>query len=139
MLRRFLSSIHPELSGSAWHRRSDEQAETSRIHLDLDRPWASRYPSKDIEGILQHEDDAVTCLDALARDATVDLWFEDHVREDPFIGYAAICEALGVDPIPAKTTIQRTNPGPISSMVENVDELRERLERSKWAWMLDAD
>ena len=107
--------------------------------MDLDRPWASRYPDKNIEGILQQEDDAVTSLGALARGAALDLWFEDHVRDDPTVGYTAICETIGIEPVPVTSVIQRTNPGPISSIVENVDELRERLEGSRWAWMLDAD
>ncbi|MEE2971907.1 MAG: hypothetical protein VX672_02180 [Planctomycetota bacterium] len=138
-LRRFLSAVRPELTGSPWHRRTSPDSDASRMRIDLDRPWASRYPDKDIEGILRQEDDAVVVLGALARDADLDLWFEDHVRDDPTVGYRAICETIGIEPVPVTTTIRRTNPGPISSIVENVDELRERLEGSRWAWMLDAD
>ena len=100
---------------------------------------AGRCGSKDIEGILQQEEEAVTSLGEPARDAALDLWFEDHVRDDPDVGHRAICDAMGVDPVLVKSTIRRTNPGPISSIIENADELRERLGRSRWAWMLDAD
>ena len=139
VLRRFLSALRPEMTGSAWHQPAPKKADAPRFHLDLDRPWASRYPTKGIEEILEQEDDANTSLGALARNAALDLWFEDHVREDPSVGYRAICDAIGVDPVRVKTTIQRTNPGPISSIIENADELCERLERSRWAWMLDSD
>ena len=139
LLRRFLSAIRPEMTGSSWHQRVSKKTETTRFHMDLDQPHPSRYPTKDIEGILQQEEDAITSLGALARDAALDLWFEDHVRDDPTVGYTAICDAMGVDPVPVNSTIRRTNPGPISSIIENADELHERLGRSRWAWMLDAD
>ena len=139
LLRRVLSAIRPELTGSSWHQQASKDTQTARFHVDLDRPYPIRYPDKDIEGILQQEEDAVTSLEALAGEAALDLWFEDHVRDDPTVGYAAICETMGVEPLAGSSTIKRTNPGPISSIVENVDELRERIERSRWAWMLDAD
>ena len=139
VLRRFISAIRPELTGSAWHQSVSEVSDSPKVQIDLDRPWASRYPDKDIEGILQQEDDALTSLGALAREAALDLWFEDHIRDDPTVGYTAICETIGVEPVSVTNIIQRTNPGPISSIVENAEELRERLEGSRWAWMIEAD
>ena len=113
--------------------------EETPVEIEARVAWRQYPDEKAWEQLLQQEEDAVTSLGALARNAALDLWFEDHVREDPSVGYRAICDAIGVDPVRVKTTIQRTNPGPISSIVENADELCERLERSRWAWMLDAD
>ena len=94
---------------------------------------AGRCGSKDIEGILQQEEEAVTSLGEPARDAALDLWFEDHVRDDPGVGHRAISDAMGVDH--QRTQMKSANDsggpgGPGCSM--RIEPHGPRLPLSSW-------
>lgn len=59
----------------------------------------------------------------------------EQVVEDAQGQMAGILKFLGVDPEPVRTTLKPTNPHPLSSILENFDEVRATLEGTEFDWM----
>lgn len=67
------------------------------------------------------------------------LSYEDDIMKDPFIAYRKSCEFIGVDTQHPMIRFSRTNPFPITQMVENFNELRKALQNTPYEWMLFDD
>jgi hypothetical protein len=66
---------------------------------------------------------------------TLCLTYEEDIAEDPSRGYRRACEFLGVEPEPVEIKYGRTTPFPLSDVIENLDDVRAALARTKFEWM----
>ncbi len=67
------------------------------------------------------------------------LVYEDHIEADPFVGYQAVCQLMGVTPQPtARPKLTRTGNRPVRALVARPDDWVAALRGTRWEWMLDA-
>ena len=65
------------------------------------------------------------------------LTYEDDIENDPGVGYAKVCEFLGVEAVPAVCKTRHLNAAPLSEIIENYDECREYLRGTPYEKMLE--
>jgi len=67
------------------------------------------------------------------------LWltYEDHVQSDPRKGYLQICDFVGLPPCSVEVPLGRTNPFPVTEVIENYDEVVRELEPTSFRWMVE--
>ena len=67
------------------------------------------------------------------------LVYEDHIEADPYVGYSALCDFVGVAPDPAaRPKLTRTGNRPVRALVADPAAWEAALAGTRWAWMLDA-
>ena len=66
------------------------------------------------------------------------LYYEDHIEQDPRVAYRMVCDFLGLDAVDVQLTLKKRNPFPVADMVDNFEEIREVLQHTEYAWMLEA-
>ena len=114
-----------------YHLKKWEKRQFSKVTVDVEKIFAS---------VVESEKNCQLFKDALAQMDTLQLNYEEHIRDDPRVAYGLVCDHLGH--IPASTVkvrLKRTNPDTLETMVENYEELRRVFEGTKYAWMLTAD
>lgn len=67
----------------------------------------------------------------------IDLCYEDDICLDPKTAYLKVCSFLEMEPIAVDVALRRTNDFPLGEQVLNLDEVREVLCNTEFAWMLD--
>ena len=70
--------------------------------------------------------------------AWMELVYEDHIEPDPCIAYSMVCEQLRIPASPVTVTLRQINPGPLSALISNYDEICRVLSSTRFAWMLEA-
>lgn len=70
------------------------------------------------------------------RDALV-LTYEDDIASNPVDGYKRVCAFLDIEPQEVQVKLARTNPGELSSLIQNYDEVATLLSGTRYAWMLN--
>ena len=68
----------------------------------------------------------------------LELVYEDDIETSPLQGYQRVCAFLGLDPAQPMLRHRKINRGPVSDLIANIAEVRERLAPTRFAWMLDA-
>lgn len=61
----------------------------------------------------------------------------DILEHGPEVAYRKVCEFVGLEPVAVQVRNRRTNPFPLSEMLENFDEVAAVLRDTPFAWMLD--
>lgn len=118
-----------------WHRKGDEEQPATTIHMDLESiPFGPRKPLLKIFEEL--ETGEVDLRARLATKPTLDLTYEEDIESDPMAAYNSICEFTDLEAESVETTLRPTGDRPLSSMVENYDELDALLTGTSYEWML---
>lgn len=134
-LRKILSSLKAQTSGK-YHLRSGQQAEMERIRIATESVTID-YASKPLLELLTGYDEQMATLrKLLERERKLDLFYEDHVENDPKIAYQTICGFLGVNPENPVVKLDKTNPFSPSEVIENFDEVAAALKGTSYEWML---
>ena len=84
-------------------------------------------------------------MQALLRQAAADgpscrwlsLIYEDDLAESPLDGYHRVCAFLGLSPFVPDLSHRKLNPGSLSDLIANWDEIRALLAPTAFAWMLE--
>jgi hypothetical protein len=66
----------------------------------------------------------------------LELWYEDHVEHDPNVGAGAITELYRVPYTAQPAPLVRQNPGTLTSLIANFDDVRRALIETPHEWML---
>lgn len=66
------------------------------------------------------------------------LVYEDDVEQDPKRAYARICDYLNVERLTPGIPLSRTNPYPLSRVLENAGEVEAYLNGTPYEWMMKA-
>ncbi len=85
-----------------------------------------------------HLEEMLRVTGAGTPEGSIHVIYEDHVEQDPRVGYEMICRHVGVNPGSIPPRLKKGNPFPISSMLENYDEVAAILAGTKFEWMLSA-
>lgn len=78
-------------------------------------------------------------LEALLSDQdTLSLTYETDIEQNPYVAYEQVMDYLDVTDIgKPKINLRRTNPYPISQLISNIDEVRDYLRGTPYAWMAE--
>jgi hypothetical protein len=119
-----------------WHRSKGEDNRVHSVTLD---PECVRFggcePSL-LESFRRRDAMYETMEYLLEDEQSLWLTFEDHIRDDPRVGYRKAANFLGLNPIDTQITTRRTNPHPIKDLLDNYGEVSGRMEGTPYEWML---
>ncbi len=97
------------------------------------------YTCKPLIDFLKGYDQHFSKLEvSLENRKTLKLFYEDDIEHDPIRAYKKICEFVGLEPLRnVNVRNKRINPHPLSTMIENYEEVQEYLRGSAFEWMLE--
>ena len=76
-----------------------------------------------------------------ARDSSDFRWlsltYEDDLAQSPLEGYQRVCSFLGLSAFEPILRYRKLNPGSLSELIVNWDEIRALLDPTPFAWMLE--
>lgn len=64
--------------------------------------------------------------------------YEHDIAPDPQVGYSKVQNFLGLPPYSPRVRLRRSNPEPLGDLITNLDELRQYLTGTPYAWMTKA-
>ena len=65
------------------------------------------------------------------------LTYEDDLAQSPLDGYQRVCAFLGLSAFEPNLRYRKLNPGSLSELIANWDEIRALLTQTPFAWMLE--
>ncbi|MFC6490472.1 hypothetical protein [Nitratireductor sp. GCM10026969] len=137
VLRRLISGAVLRETGQ-FHIRADQKRQKRRFRLDLHRiPLGARYLDL-IDAIRMIEEGHERLDRLLAGKQVCELNYEEHISDDPLVAYRKVMEFMGLEPCKPEILLRKTNPDPLSDMIENYDELREMVGKTSYRWMLES-
>ena len=82
-----------------------------------------------------------TLFNKCARDSSDFRWlsltYEDDLAQSPLEGYQRVCSFLGLSAFEPNLRCRKLNPGSLSALIANWDEIRALLASTPFAWMLE--
>lgn len=129
LLRRYISGAVLQLTGKAHLGVKDKPLrQLVRLNIDhfFDQAWRMQSFYRALDHQLKH-------LEVLR------LSYEEHIETDPGIAYQRVTDFLGVESLPIKVKLRKSNPFPIHELIENYAQVARRLAASEYAWMLDEE
>ena len=80
------------------------------------------------------------CFDVLDQSNSdfswLELVYEDHIEHDPHYAYRMVCDFLGLHPVDVDLRYRKMSPGRLVDLIANLDEVRDCLSPTRFAWML---
>jgi len=138
LLRRVVSTQIAVKRGAFQRRSYDAAPVLPQITLELDRLW------------LGDAHDIVTLFDRIGDEydqlfgwldkrgiACTEIVYEDHIEQDPQVGYGRICAFMGLRPGRPEVPLARINTASLRDVLLNFDAVHERLAPTRHAWMLE--
>ena len=61
---------------------------------------------------------------------------EDQIEDDPRMAYRDVCNFLDLPVVDVELRHRKMTPGRLADLIENLDEVRDCLSPSRFAWML---
>ena len=136
LLRKVVSSLVAARAGT--HHSTETAAGPAVVVIDVEAVTVDRDRAPLVQ-LLERWDRQFEDLDRrLAGRRVLPLTYEDDVEADPRLGYGRICDFLDVAPAPADVRLRPTNPFPLDAIVANLDDVREVLAGTRFAWMAEA-
>ena len=150
LLRIIISDSVAKQNG-IWHRQrhrghavpksSDQDARPSAIRIDVNAVALGSSFQRNRMSLLEHLraiEDEYQQFNALLRDKTLlQMSYEEHIQQDPRVGYRRVCEFLAVSAPEVQVDLGKTNPWPVKEIVENYDEVADVLAGTPYEWMLN--
>lgn len=137
ILRKIVSSLVAEKT-NVWHVKDGKEGPKSKITIHCDALKVERKEGSLIE-LLDHYSRHFNQLYELLEKSNIEvlkLTYEDDIEQDPSVGFNKAIAFFGLPPFKANVRLKKTNPYPLSSIVENIDEVRDYLKGTPYAWML---
>ena len=86
-----------------------------------------------------HED-MQNCFSAFAKlnsdFSWLELVYEDQIEHDPRIAYRDVCNFLNLSAVDVDLCFRKISPGRLVDLIANLDEVRDCLSSTRFAWML---
>lgn len=136
-LRKLVSSAVAHARGRSVY-RTDEEPELVRVRLGVEQIGFGRLRRMGLVELLAGYDRDLETLKHLLPEA-LHLTYEDHIEADPLIAYRAVCDFLGLHPVDVTVRHRKATPYPLEDVLENYEEVGERLAGTSYEWMLDED
>lgn len=137
LLRRAVSGQILRRSGIS-HVKSGQEFQTPKILLDLEAvPLGHAFVP--LETFFERiRDGYAEARRATSEWPTLELVYEEDVMSDPRVAYKKCCAFIGVEPAEIEPRLARTNPQPLTEILENCAEVARALENTHNEWMLTA-
>ncbi|MEM7335628.1 MAG: hypothetical protein AAF490_26355 [Chloroflexota bacterium] len=133
-LRRITSHL-VAYNNKTWHQK--KKGKVTQIHVNLERlkiGWRQVSLLEHLNIIEQEIEDA---LKILSNRNVLHLTYEDDISGNPQIAFNKMCDFIGLEKPEVNVSYRKTNPYHLSTIITNFDEVKEALEPTKFAWMLD--
>jgi len=135
-LRKIVSSIIAHQKGG-YHTDGKISARLKSVHINLNKVEID-FDSKPLLDYLRDYDKQFSELESsLTNKRLLKLTYEDDIQDDPEIAYSRICDFLNIKRKPVAVNLSKTNPFPLSDMIENIGELENVLSGTPYEWMLN--
>jgi len=135
-LRMVVSTLAARATG-VWHLGPGPGARRNRLRLDVDAVFVNRTHSGLVEILREFERDFSDLAGLLEKRPSLHLTYEEDVMDDPRRAYAKVCRHLDLPPGEARVQFSRTNPYPLTELIENFDEVASALSGTGFEWMLE--
>ena len=66
----------------------------------------------------------------------LELVYEDRIEHDPRMAYRDVCDFLGLPAVDVDLRYRKMSPGRLVDLIDNLDEVRDCLFPTRFAWML---
>jgi LPS sulfotransferase NodH len=114
----------------------DERPRPSRIRLDTEE-LRIEFSSEPLLAYLEDYREGFARLrELLPEERTLWLTYEEDLSSDPARGYERVCRFVGLEPCPVAVRYGKTNPHPLSEIVDNLEEVERALGGTRYEWML---
>ena len=142
-LRRIISHLRAAQSGQYVLGSSSEAVQCAPITIPLEAivhgfgartllGWLEEYERG--HEAMQH------CLGAMGETHSEFSWlevvYEDQIEHDPLMAYRDVCNFLDLPVVGVDLRHRKMSPGRLADSIENLDEVRDCLASSRFAWML---
>jgi hypothetical protein len=134
LLLKIVSNVVAE-TRNQHHVRTGVHVERPWLRLDLDHLPLDHGRVEILSALAQTKRWLEEADAAAAELEHLHLCYEDSIQNDPLAAYREVCAFLGVLPEFPKIALGRTTAFPLSQIIENFDELRERLRGTEFEWM----
>lgn len=134
LLRKIISNVVAE-TRDQHHVRAGAQVERPSLRLNLDQVPLDHGHVEIRSALTQTKRWLEEAAAAAAEFEHLHLCYEDSIQNDPLVAYRQACDFLGVAPEVPRIALGRTTAFPLSQIIENFDELRERLRGTEFEWM----
>jgi hypothetical protein len=134
LLLKIISNVVAE-ARNQHHVRAGVQVERPSLRLDLDRVPLD-HGHVEIHSALAQSKRWLEAAEAAAAEFEhLHLCYEDSIQNDPLVAYRQACDFLGVPPESPTIALGKTTAFPLSQIIENFDQLCERLRGTEFEWM----
>lgn len=134
LLLKIVSNVVAE-TRNQHHVRIGVHVEPPSLRLDLDHLPLDHGRVEILSALAQTKRWLEEAEAAAAEFEHLHLCYEDSIQNDPLVAYREVCGFLGVPPEFPKIALGKTTAFPLSQIIENFDELRERLRGTEFEWM----
>jgi hypothetical protein len=117
------------------HVRAGVQVEKPSLRLDLDQVPLDHGRVEIRSALTQTKRWLEEAEAAAAEFEHLHLCYEDSIQHDPLVAYRRACDFLGLAPESPTIALGKTTAFPLSQIVDNYDQLRERLRGTEFEWM----
>ena len=142
-LRRIVSHVRAAQSGQYVLGSSSDVVNNSPIKIPLEgivHGFGRRTLLGWLEEYERGHEDMQSCLDALDQSnpdfSWLELVYEDQIEHDPRMAYRDVCNFLGLPAVDVDLRYRKISPGRLVDLIDNLDEVRDCLSPSRFAWML---
>jgi hypothetical protein len=135
-LRKIVSSLIAHENKMRYHVGSDVNLKVRKVRVDVDS-IAIDFDRKPLLDFLEDYDNQVKRVEELlAGRNSLRIIYEEHIQSNPKIAYNMMCDFLHLKPGDPEVNLSRTNPFPVSQMIENYEEVGNVLSGTPYEWML---
>jgi hypothetical protein len=122
--------------GGKFHYKKNEEVPDARIHIDV-RSVVLLGKTAPIVDLFEYMDEQYEKLRiALKGEDVLELTYEEDILDDPRVAYSKVCHWLGIENVPVKIDLRRTNVVEIDKVVRNWGEVSSALAGTRYAWMV---
>ena len=142
-LRRIVSHFRAAQSGQYVLGSSSAVAQSAPITIPLEgivHGFGARTLLGWLEEYERGHEAMQHCLSAMGKlhpeFSWLELVYEDQIEPDPYIAYRDVCSFLDLPVIDVDLRYRKISPGRLAELIANLDEVRDCLLSTRFAWML---
>ena len=134
-LRRAISA-HVAGSKSQWHSSSAVEGPT-KVNLDPNKFHIGMTAMPLLEVFQMMDKSYQEVTEQLASEEMISITYEEDILANPMKAYEKISKFIGLSSHQPEVRLKRTNPFGYEEILTNFDQIREVLQGTEYAWMLE--
>lgn len=137
-LRKIVSSVVAKETGM-YHVKHGCKSKLNRISLNVEQVSVDRQTMPLLEFLVSYQECFRQLEQLLKNRKYLKLTYEEDILVNPKVAYGKVCSFLGIEGNPVEVNLSKTNPYPLSDVIENFDDVSKHLEETSFKWMLHDD